>query len=180
MHHVRPRRVLRSPWEHIGGGGCGPRAVGSAAGPPCQAGRSHPWHQLPPGQPGAGRAHAITEAAESRSLPAALLHPQPSPGEQGCPRRRCALEQQKAHNVSGGVHVWVHVREREGRPGNPPRETQTDTTVRMHLQCNVFPCSLTLQHFHSTMSSQAVVTGHSTAVPEAELVLLLQPALLLP
>ena len=61
-----------------------------------------------------------------------------------------------------------------------PRETQPDTTVRMHLQRNVFPYSLTLQCFHSTMSSQAVATGHSTAAPRAELVLLLQPAPLLP
>lgn len=42
-----------------------------------------------------------------------------------------------------------------------------------------FPCPLTLQHFHSTMPSQAVVTGHSAAALGAELVLL-QPAPLPP
>lgn len=91
---------------------------------------SAPLAPYPPGVPWGWCSTSCSSPEQACSSPA-------QPGKPGCPGH--AWEEQKAHDVGGWEHVWVHMWEWEGRPGNPLRETQLDSTVRMHLQRNVFP-----------------------------------------
>lgn len=90
-----------------------------------------PWHCSLPQVPGVASSLPQQSPDHCQQRCSTL-----SPG-----RQRCHGENWNKSKHTALVDGYTCGNWREGQ-GTPPREAQRDTTARMHLQCNVLPCSL--------------------------------------